>query len=159
MSNENRITEAASEKRKRGRPAIELSSTAFLDGTRRTQVNAKYMFEAISVIKEAASEIPDHEMLWYEDIAAQSANGKHGILEQIGRMALQDKYTKEHCVLFANCSINALKAGYTSRNIEYAIRAVWLAIRRYEAHPDFPWLRATAAEAVHEFKKMGGMED
>jgi len=159
MSNENRLTEAASEKRKRGRPPIDISKTISLDGTRRTLVNAQYMFEAISIIKESASEITDHEMLWFSDDATQTANGKHGILEQIGRIALQDKYTNEQCIFFANCSIQALKAGYTSREIEKAIRAVRMAIRRCEAHPDFEWLRATAAQAVHEFKQMGGMDD
>ena len=63
MSEQNRVLEAASEKRKRGRPAIQIGATAYLDGTRRTQINAKYMFEAINLISEAASDIPDSDLL------------------------------------------------------------------------------------------------
>ena len=90
MKKENKILEAATEKRKRGRPSIDIGVTSCLDGTRRTQVNAKYMFEAVSLISEAASEIPDNHLLWYSDDKTQRAAGKHGILEQIGRMWLQD---------------------------------------------------------------------
>ena len=57
MKKENKILEAATEKRKRGRPSIDIGVTSCLGGTRRTQVNAKYMFEAVSLISEAASEI------------------------------------------------------------------------------------------------------
>ena len=63
MKEQNRITEAASENRKRGRPPIDIGTTSCLDGTRRTQVNAKYMFEAINIISEAASEIPSFKPL------------------------------------------------------------------------------------------------
>lgn len=71
MNEQNRILEAAAEKRKRGRPAIDIGATSFLDGTRRTKVNAKYMFEAVSLISEAASEIhgrryiaPESSFVW-----------------------------------------------------------------------------------------------
>ena len=57
LKEQNRKTEAASENRKRGRPPIDIGITSYLDGTRRTKVNAKYMYEAISLISEAASEI------------------------------------------------------------------------------------------------------
>ena len=57
LKEQNRKSEAAAENRKRGRPAIDIGTTSFLDGTRRTKVNAKYMYEAISLISEAASEI------------------------------------------------------------------------------------------------------
>ncbi len=67
MNEMNRISEAATKKRKRGRPAIDVGATVYLDGTRRTQINAKYMYEAISLISEAASDIPDSNLLWHSD--------------------------------------------------------------------------------------------
>ena len=51
-----------------------------------------YMFQAVQLISEAATEIPDNELLWYSDSATQTAKNKDGILEQIGRMLLQDNF-------------------------------------------------------------------
>lgn len=158
MSNEKGMSEAASKKRKRGRPPINISKTISLDGTRRTLVNAQYMFEAISIIKEAASKIPDNHLLWYSDDLTQTANGKHGILEQIGRMYLQDGYDADSCIIAANCSVSALKAGYTSREIERAIRALRTATRKLETDPKNKRLRDETIEAAHTFRHMGGLE-
>ena len=52
------ISAAAAEKRKRGRPAIDVSMTSCLNGTHRTHVNALYMYEGVSIISEAASKYP-----------------------------------------------------------------------------------------------------
>lgn len=52
MKKENKILEAAAEKRKRGRPSIDIGVTSCLGGTRRTQVNAKYIFEAVSLCQD-----------------------------------------------------------------------------------------------------------
>ena len=57
MKEQNRKSEAAAENRKRGRPAIDIGTTSFLDGTRRTKVNAKYMYEAISLIVNVNEEV------------------------------------------------------------------------------------------------------
>ena len=156
MKEQNRKTEAASENRKRGRPAIDIGITSYLDGTRRTKVNAKYMYEAISLISEAASEIPDSSMLWYSDDTTQTATGKHGILEQIGRMYLQDQMSYDSCVLIANLSIRALRAGYTSREIEYAIRKIRNTAKLVEKNPDNDWFYQSEVEAVRELQRMAG---
>ncbi len=156
MNEKNRISEAASEKRKRGRPAIDVGATVYLGGTRRTQINAKYMYEAISLISEAASDIPDSDLLWYSNDSTQRASGKHGILEQLGRMWLQDNYEHKQFVTVANHSINALKAGRTSRQIENAIRKIRTTIKAAEKNPDDKWLYNRAAKAVQELQDMGG---
>ncbi len=156
MKEQDRKTEAASKNRKRGRPAIDIGVTSYLDGTRRTQVNAKYMFEAISLISEAASEIPDSHMLWYSDAEKQCATGKHGILEQIGRMWLQDHMSYESCVLIANLSIGSLKTGYKSREIEYAIRKIRKAANLAEKNPYSDWFYQLEVEAIREFQTMAG---
>ena len=156
MKEQNRISEAATKNRKRGRPSIDIGATSYLDGTHRTKVNAKYMFEAISLISEAASEIPDSDMLWYSDDERQCATGKHGILEQIGRMCLQDRMSYESCVLIANLSISALKMGYKSREIEYAIRKIRNTARLVEKNPDNDWFYKMEVEAVREFQRMAG---
>ena len=156
MKEQNRFLEVATEKRKRGRPSIDIGVTSCLGGTRRTQVNAKYMFEAVSLISEAASEIPDNHLLWYSDDKTQRAAGKHGILEQIGRMWLQDHMTYASCVLVANYAISALKAGYTSREIEYAIRRIRKTANLAEKNPDDDWYYQSEVKAVRELQKMAG---
>ena len=156
MNEMNRISEAATKKRKRGRPAIDVGATVYLDGTRRTQINAKYMYEAISLISEAASDITDSNLLWHSDDSTHRANGKHGILEQLGRMWLQDNYEYKQFVTVANHAINALKAGCTSRQIENAIRKIRTTIKAAEKNPDDKWLYSRAAKAVQELQDMGG---
>lgn len=156
MNEKNRISEAASEKQKRGRPTIDVGATVYLDGTRRTQINAKYMYEAISLISEAASDIPDSDLLWYSDDSTQRASGKHGILEQLGRMWLQDNYEYKQFVTVANHAINALNAGCTSRQIENAIRKIRTTIKAAEKNPDDKWLYSRAAKAVQELQDKGG---
>lgn len=126
MKEQNRFLEVATEKRKRGRPSIDIGATSFLGGTRRTKVNAKYMFEAVSLISEAASEIPDNHLLWYSDDKTQRAAGKHGILEQIGRMWLQDHMTYASCVLVANYAIIINQTPWkTCKSQKPAIRRRW----------------------------------
>ena len=156
LKKQNRKTEEASENRKRGRPPIDIGITSYLDGTRRTKVNAKYMYEAISLISEAASEIPDSLILWHSDDATQTATGKHGILEQIGRMWLQDQMSYDSCVFIANLSISALKAGCTSREIEYAIRKIRNAARLVEKNPDNDWFYQSEVKAVLDLQEMAG---
>lgn len=91
-------------KRGRGRPRIDTRHTEAHAPSRRQAVNSMYMFEAVQLISEAATEIPDSELLWYSDGATMSAKSKDGILEQIGRMILQDNYDLSDCVYIANLS-------------------------------------------------------
>ena len=113
-------------KRGRGRPRLDTRNTEAYAPSRRQAVNSMYMFEAVQLISEAATEIADNELLWYSDSATQTAKSKDGILEQIGRMLLQDNFEPCDCVFITNLSIDALKNGCTCREIEKAIRKIRL---------------------------------
>lgn len=65
--------------------------------------------------KEAASEIPDANLLWHEDPVAFTAEGKAGILEQIRRKTKQDGLPDRYCIKAANFATDALKQGRKSK--------------------------------------------
>ena len=144
------------EKRGRGRPKIDTSITEYGAPSRRQAINAMYMFEGVHLLSVAATEIPDSDLLWHSDDTTQTAKSKNGILEQLGRMIVQDHYKEEDCVYIANLAIAALKNGKTSREIEKAIRNVRTANKRAEADPDSEWLHKQAVEAANELHRMGG---
>ncbi len=144
------------EKRGRGRPKIDTSITEYGAPSRRQAINAMYMFEGVHLLSVAATDIPDSDLLWHSDDATQTAKGKNGILEQLGRMLEQDHYNEEDCVYIANLAIAALKNGKTSREIEKAIRNVRTANKRSAADPDSEWLHKKAVEAANELHGMGG---
>ena len=144
------------EKRGRGRPKIDTNITEYGAPSRRQAINAMYMFEGVHLLSVAATEIPDSDLLWHSDDATQTAKSKNGILEQLGRMLVQDHYKEEDCVYIANLAIAALKNGKTSREIEKAIRNVRTANKRAEADPDSEWLHKQAVEAANELHRMGG---
>ena len=109
-----------------------------------------YMYEAVCELSVAATEIPNHEILWYSDSKTQTAGGKHGIMEQLGRMLIQDHLPKKDFITVANMAIAALQAGHTSREIENAIRKIRMAIKRYNAtsenEQDYDIIRTAVCE-------------
>lgn len=117
------------EKRKRGRPKIDADFTAQLVTSRRAQLNAKYMFDGMVLVKNSPA-ISAPDVLWKEDKTTVSAMSKNGILEQLGRMKEQDHLHPDDCVFFANMAIDAVKAGYTSREVEKALRAIRMAVKK-----------------------------
>lgn len=142
-------------KRGRGRPRLDTHLAEVPGYSRRQTVNSMYMFEAVQLISEAATEIPDSELLWHVDDATQSAEGKNGILEQIGRMLLQDNFEPCDCVLITNRAIAALKNGCTCREIEKAIRRIRLTSKESNHRPDSTYLRNIAGQAVTALRLMG----
>ena len=144
------------QKRGRGRPKIDTHITEVGAPSRRQAINAMYMFEGVHLLSVAATDIPDSDLLWYSDDATQTAKSKNGILEQLGRMLVQDHYKEEDCVYIANLAIAALKNGKTSREIEKAIRNVRMTNKQFAADPDSKWLRKQAVEAANELHRMGG---
>ena len=76
------------DKRGRGRPKIDTHITEAYASSRRQAVNAVYMYEGVDLISVAATEIPDSDLLWCSDASTQTAGGKQGILEQLGRMLI-----------------------------------------------------------------------
>lgn len=147
------------EKRGRGRPKIDTHLTEIGAPSRRQAINAMYMFEGVHLLSVAATDIHDSHLLWHSDDATMTAKSKNGILEQLGRMVVQDNYKQEDCVYIANLAIAALKNGKTSREIEKAIRNVRMTNKKVLADPDNEKLRRLAIEAANALNKMGGADD
>ena len=146
-------------KRKAGRPRLEAS--LFMQGapSRRQALNAMYMFEAVHCLTEAYEEIPDLEILWYTDDETKTARGKNGILEQIGRMLIQDHFSEGDCVYIANLAIGACKAGYKSRTVETAIRNIRMTTKQLDHDPENPRLLYEADAAVRSLVAMRQREE
>lgn len=138
-------------KRGRGRPRLDVPNGR---SSRRQAVNSMYVNKAAQLISEAAADIPDGKLLWYSDSATQTAKSKDGILEQIGRMILQDKYELSDCVYITNLSIAAVKNGYTCRAIEKAIRKIRLTSNESNNNPESAYLRNVAGQAVTALRLM-----
>ena len=54
--------------------------------------------------------------------AAVTLKSRDGILEQLGRIAVQDKLAYADCVYLANLAIAAVQNGYTTRDVEVVLR-------------------------------------
>ena len=77
-------------KRCRGRPKID---TGFLTGnydSRRYTVNKKYMFDGTVLLDYAGDKIPDSKLLYNIDCPINEVIHKDGILEQLGRLYVQN---------------------------------------------------------------------
>lgn len=144
------------EKRRRGRPRLDTRLTEYGAPSRRQAVNAMYMYEGVQLISVAATEIPDHELLWYSDDATHTVKSKDGILEQLGRMLIQDLLAKGDCIYIANLAIAALKNGEKSRDIENAIRNIRMAVKRMKKDSENTYLQKKKTEAVWDLYVMGG---
>ena len=84
-------------RRKRGRPKMDAHITEEYALSRRQALNKMYMYEGVHLLSEAATEIPNSEVLWQEDRTAVTLKSRDGILEQLGRMAVQDKLGRTDC--------------------------------------------------------------
>lgn len=139
-------------KRGRGRPKLDVPNSRC---SRRQAVNSMYVNKAAQLISEAATEIPNGNLLWYSDETTWTIKSKDGILEQIGRMLIQDKVSQNHCVFITNLSIAALKNGCTCREIEKAIRKIRMVFKESAKAPDNTELINIAGQAVTALRLMG----
>ena len=139
-------------KRGRGRPRLNVPNGRC---SRRQTINSMYVNKAAQLISEAATEITDGKLLWYSDDATWTIKSKDGILEQIGRMILQDKYELSDCIYITNLSIAAVKNGYTCRAIEKAIRKIRLTSNELNKNPESTYLKNIAGQAVAALRLMG----
>ena len=139
-------------KRGRGRPRLDVPNSRC---SRRQAVNSMYVNKAAQLISEAATEIPDGKLLWYSDETTWTIKSKDGILEQIGRMLIQDRHEQSHCVYITNLAIAALKNGCTCREIEKAIRKIRMAFKESTKAPDNTELINIAGQAVTALRLMG----
>ena len=139
-------------KRGRGRPRLNVPNGRY---SRRQAVNSMYTDKAVQLILEAATEIPDRKLLWYSDETTWTIKSKDGILEQIGRMLIQDRHEQSHCVYITNLAIAALKNGCTCREIEKAIRKIRMAFKESTKAPDNTELINIAGQTVTALRLMG----
>lgn len=122
------------EKRKRGRPKVDTHITDGHYDNRRKELNYKYMFEGTGVLLDAADEIPERTILYEIDKENRCFKAcKTGILEQLGRMRIQDNVSLEDCIIIANYAIDAIKAGVGVKEITVAIRKVRTTLKKYKA--------------------------
>ena len=139
-------------KRGRGRPRLNVPNGRC---SRRHAVNSMYVNKAAQLISEVATEIPDGKLLWYSDETTWTIKSKDGILEQIGRMLVQDHHEQSHCVYIANLAIAALKNGCTCREIEKAIRKIRMTLKESTRILNSTELISVAGEAVTALRHMG----
>ena len=147
------------QKRKRGRPRLDTHLTEGYGGSRRKAVNAMYMMEAVGVLTEAASEIPSGGLLWTSNAKTWTVSSKNGILEQLGRLLVQDGFAVADFIYAANLAVGALKAGCTTREIENAIRAIRLAFKAADANPSSPAAKKEADHARAVLERMAAYEE
>ena len=139
--------EAASEKRKRGRPNVyeqygteDLRQKILEDKGYRTTQNELYIMDAISAIERLApvgSErlyfIPDNFMSVTTQQAKREGYKRDStILEQLGRALTQDGLANEDFIALAEKAADYKKQGYTSKDIANWIRAVRQELKRKE---------------------------
>ena len=143
--------------RKRGRPKLDARITEEYAPSRRQALNKMYMYEGVHLLSVAATEIPNNEILWQEDRTAATLKSRDGILEQLGRMAAQDKLACADCVDLANLAIAAVQAGYTTREVEVALREIRMAAKSSMKNPDSEALYCALGDTVDILRRRGGI--
>ena len=145
------------EKRKRGRPKVDTHLTEGHYDNRRKELNYKYMFEGTGILIDAAEEIPEKHILYevdHEHFRFKAC--KTGILEQLGRLRIQDNAALEDCIIVANFAIDAIKAGVGVKEITVAIRKLRTALKKYSADEENEFLRMEIRRALYELRELGG---
>ena len=144
------------EKRKQGRPKVDTHITDGQFNNRRQELNYKYMFEGTGVLMDAADEIPERTILYeIDDSNLRFKACKNGILEQLGRMRIQDNVSLDDCIIIANYAIDAIKAGVGVKEITVAIRKVRTALKKYKTDVENEDLEMDFYKAVYLLKKLG----
>lgn len=144
-------------KHKRGRPKIDAHITEEYAPSRRQALNKMYMYEGVHLLSVAATEIKNGELLWQESQEAQILKSRDGILEQLGRMVIQDRLSYTDCIYLANLAINAVQAGYTTREIEVALREIRMAAKSSLADTEDSKFYSLLGNAVDKLRRMGGI--
>ena len=118
--------ETVSEKKKRGRPSVftrTLGDDEFAETVKqgingesaRSVTNALYYQEGMLIAKELCDV---HEVFF----TSNGRGRRNCILEQLGRMKLQNNFDDESCKRVCEIALQALKDGYTVREMENYIR-------------------------------------
>ena len=144
-------------KRGRGRPKLDAHITEEYASSRRQALNKMYLYEGVHLLAAAATEIQNSEVLWHEDRAAVTVKSRDGILEQLGRMAVQDKLVYTDCVYLANLAIAAVQNGCTTREVETVLRQVRMSAKSSMKNPDSEALYCALGSTVDILRRMGGI--
>ena len=144
-------------KRGRGRPKLDAHITEEYAPSRRQALNKMYMYEGVHLLSAAATEIQNSEVLWQEDRTAVTVKSRDGILEQLGRMMVQDKLAYTDCAYLANLAIAAIQNGYTTREVEVTLRQVRMAAKPSMKNPDDETLYCALGSTVDILRRMGGI--
>ena len=143
--------------RKRGRPKLDAHTTEEYAPSRRQALNKMYMYEGVHLLSAAATENQNSEVLWQEDRTAVNVKSRDGILEQLGRMMVQDKLGHIDCVYLANLAIAAVQTGYATREVEIALREIRMAAKSGMKNPDSEALYCALGSTVDILRRMGGI--
>lgn len=126
--------EAATEKKKRGRPSVDARDGSDLVEvianydtqmkTHRSHVNEYYRLEAVDFLRNHLSELPHACKLIvpYKDSYIPRKTGL-AVLEQLGRMILQDGYSDDDVLTVANVATTLLSEhGFKVKEVERYMR-------------------------------------
>ncbi len=144
-------------KRRRGRPKLDAHITEEYAPSRRQALNKMYMYEGVHLLSVAAAEIQNRELLWLESMEAKTLKSRDGVLEQLGRMVMQDRLSRTDCVYLANLAIDAVQAGYTTREVENALRKIRMAAKVSMENPQNQGLYNALGNTVDTLRRMGGI--
>ena len=144
-------------RRRRGRPKLDARITEEYAPSRRQALNKMYLYEAVHLLSVAATEIPNSEVLWQEDRTTVTVKSRDGILEQLGRMTVQDRLAYTDCIYLANLAIAAVQNGYTTREVEVALREIRMAAKSSMKNPDNEALYCALGNTVDILRRMGGI--
>ena len=144
-------------KRKRGRPKLDARITEEYAPSRRQALNKMYMYEGVHLLSATATEIQNGEVLWREDRTAVTVKSRDGILEQLGRMMVQDKLAYTDCAYLANLAIAAIQFGNTTREVETVLRKIRMAAKSSMKNPDDEALYCALGNTVDILRRMGGV--
>lgn len=144
-------------RRGRGRPKLNAHITEEYAPSRRQALNKMYMYEGVHLLSVAATEIQNSEVLWQADRTAVTVKSRDGILEQLGRMMVQDKLAYTDCAYLTNLAIAAIRFGNTTREVETALRKIRMAAKSSMRNPDNEALYCALGNAVDTLRRMGGI--
>ena len=144
-------------RRKRGRPKLDAHITEEYAPSRRQALNKMYMYEGVHLLSATATEIQNGEVLWREGRTAVTVKSRDGILEQLGRMMVQDKLAYTDCAYLANLAIAAIQFGNTTREVETVLRKIRMAAKSSMKNPDDEALYCALGNTVDILRRMGGV--
>ena len=84
----------------------------------RTRQARFYQYTAKALLAEAASDFPEIKAVYHHDTVRRQEHEKPEILEQIGRMYMQDGFPQADCIEIARVAGNALSEGYTVKQVK-----------------------------------------